>query len=61
MRADLVRSEKGRQLLEALARERGLDPEVLLDLVDAVEEHSGMMRRRGMFLKFDSILDRPRD
>lgn len=61
MKSDLLRSDKGREVLNALALERGLDSQVLLELVDAVQEHSGMMRRRGMFLKFDSILDRPRD
>ena len=56
MNAGLLRSEADRRLLERLAEERGLDPQVALDLVAAAEEHVGMIRRRGMFLRFDSIL-----
>ena len=53
----IIESEEGRKQLDELATIRGLDPARLHDLLAAVERHSGMLRRRGLYQQFDAILD----
>lgn len=53
----IIESEEGRKRLDELAKSRGVDPARLRDLLAAVERHSGMLRRRGLFQQFDAILD----
>lgn len=54
----LLDSEAGRQMLNELAAERALDDDCLLQLLKAAEAHQGMVRRRGLYQVFDTILDR---
>lgn len=53
----IIESEEGRKRLEELATSHGLDQARLRELLSAVERHSGMLRRRGLFQQFDAILD----
>ena len=53
----IIDSDEGRKRLGELAASRGLDPAGLHDLLAAIDRHSGMLRRRGLFQQFDTILD----
>jgi hypothetical protein len=57
----LLRSVSGRELLERLSSERGIDPDIINDVLEALNEHAGMLRRRGLFQRFDTIFDKDRD
>lgn len=61
MKPALLRLPAGQALLERLAAERGLDASVVEDVLGALEEHAGMLRRRGLFQRFDAIFDKARD
>ena len=53
----VLSSDSGKRALVELAAERELDPEAFARLLEAVERHSGKLRRRGLFQEFDAILD----
>jgi hypothetical protein len=53
----LIGTTQGRELLEALADELSVNPSGLLDLLRASEQHSGKLRRKGLFQAFDVILE----
>lgn len=53
----IIDSDEGQKRLDDLAANRGLDPQRLHALLAAVDRHAGMLRRRGLFQQFDSILD----
>lgn len=53
----IIDSAEDLETLAKLADERGLDAEKLTELLAAVASHSGMLRRRGLFQRFDAILD----
>ncbi|MER8594747.1 hypothetical protein NKH33_24780 [Mesorhizobium sp. M1182] len=61
MKPALLRTPAGRELLQRLSTERGVDPTIVDDLLDAIDEHAGMLRRRGLFQRFDAILDKARE
>ena len=61
MKPALLRSASGRELLERLSTERGIDPGVVDEVLDVLDEHAGMLRRRGLFQRFDAILDKARN
>jgi hypothetical protein len=58
MSSVVIESTEGREALERLAAEHGVEGDRLAELLAAVASHSGMLRRRGLFQRFDAILDR---
>lgn len=58
MSSVVIESSEGREALERLAAEHGVDGDRLAELLAVVASHSGMLRRRGLFQQFDAILDR---
>lgn len=56
----LVSTPEGRDLLDALAAELAVEPAGLVELLRASEQHSGKLRRKGLFQAFDVILARER-
>lgn len=61
MKPALLRLPAGKELLQQLAAERGLDPSAVEDVMEALDEHAGMLRRRGLFQRFDAIMDKARN
>ena len=61
MKPALLRHPAGQELLQRLAGERGLDPAAVEEVMEALDEHAGMLRRRGLFKRFDAIMDKARD
>jgi hypothetical protein len=57
MSVPVLASDAGKRALAELAAERELDQQAFTRLLEAVERHSGKLRRRGMFQEFDAILD----
>lgn len=60
MKPALLRTPEGQELLERLSRDRGIDPSVVDELLEAIDEHAGMLRRRGLYQKFDAVFDKAR-
>lgn len=62
MSSVILQSPEGREALERLAAKHGVDgeqlAELLAELLAVVASHSGMLRRRGIFQRFDAIFDR---
>jgi len=51
----LLQSETGRQLVREKCKTAGLDMAVLEQLIDTELDHSGRLRRRGIYENFDGI------
>lgn len=52
----ILTSETGKGLVETLAAEAGLAPELLHALLKATEDQAGKLRRKGLYQAFDQIL-----
>jgi len=53
----MLRSPASQELLRSLAAEMRLEESILLELLKAAEKQSGMLRRKGLYQAFDTIID----
>jgi hypothetical protein len=44
------------QLLEEICAEKGVDPALIRGLIRLEQDFSGMLRRRGLFEHFDTVI-----
>lgn len=57
MTVPILRTSGSQELLRRLAAEMRLDETTLLELLKAAERQSGMLRRKGLYQAFDTIID----
>jgi len=54
----VLEQEEGRAIVRRLCRESNIDVDVLEELVEEEMNQIGKMKKKGMWDKFDDILDR---
>lgn len=57
----LLDSETGRDIVRRKCRKEGIRISLLEDLVEAELAQAGKLRKRGLFERFDEILDQDED
>jgi len=53
----LLDSDTGQKIVQRKCKEEGLSVQLIRDLVAAEQEQEGKLRKRGLFDRFDEILE----